>query len=248
MDGLRIFEARRYSGVLIDDPGLSSPGAVLERLSIAKSRQFDVTTQVDGWHVVRGRILSDTPHYSSTSAPRTPGGSYLTDLYVAANIRGSSKVLLASPYVRLLASCIENLDDHPKLGRVQFLKPDMNALFTHFERARTTQMSATRISVLMEGDVGLELVSLSGRNPLRSDLRHALLEVASPYSLRVKGTYVHSRGTNMHADRHGNIWWHLASEDSLTNVLAFVDILLKAGRLTRTTSSPLRRASQEDEN
>jgi hypothetical protein len=248
MSGTRVFEARRYSAVLINDPDLPDVASVMRSLRVPKSRSTPIDIAVTDWTVARASIIGDTPHYPAANAHRTESGAYLTELYVAAPTdSASSGVLLASPYVRLLATCLRDMASSVRRD-VVFVKPDMDALFTHFERTRTPHLSATRISVLMEGDVGLEVVSLSGRNPLRSDLRHALLKVASPYSIRIKGTYLDSRGTNMHADRHGNVWWYLSSEAALVNVLAMINVVRHGGMLSQTTSSPLKRAFQEDEN
>ncbi len=247
MSGTRVFEARRYSAVLIDDPDLPDIESVLHALRVPKSRQTPIDTVVADWQIRRASILGDAPHYPESNAQRTESGSYLTELYVAApDDDKKSGIFLASPYVRLLTKCLTEITSDLRHD-IRFAKPNMNALFTHFERTRTPHLSATRISVLMEGDVGLEVVSLSGRNPLRSDLRHALLNVASPYSIRLKGTYLDGRGTNIHADRHGNVWWYLASEASFTNVLAFMNVLRRDGQLSFTTNSPLKRAFQEDE-
>jgi len=240
------FEARRYSAVLIAADDTLTSRATLVALGCPARQIKKVDVASSDWAFVAGRVEADTNYSRAIRSAVGSEGTYSHRVYAAeGQIGGNPYLLVASPYVRLLGDCITRID-RSRNQAVVYLKPSMDRLFGFFESMRPSELSATRITVLMEGDVGLELVSLSGRNPLRSDLRHALLEVASPYSIRVKGTYIDRRGMNLHADRHGNFWFHLGSEAALVNVAAFLSAGSQHGDLRATTNSPLKRVADEE--
>ncbi|GAA3833479.1 hypothetical protein [Nocardioides panacisoli] len=239
------FEPRRYSAVLLAADRSLTARQLLMALDCERSGIKPVTP-IGEWSVGAGTVRVRANYSRSSRAVADDDGLYPHRVFVAdATIDGRPYHLVASPYVRFLAKCLKRLDDSRPMPLIYF-KPSMSDVFSHFETTRPTRLAATRISVLMEGDVGLEIVSLSGRNPLRSDLRHALLGVASPYAIRVKGTFIEKRPVNIHADRHGNIWCHLGSEEALINMAAFASVMIRNGHLAPTSSSPLLRLPGED--
>lgn len=244
MDAMN-FEPRRYSAVLLAADNSLSGRQLLTALG-SERKGLRSIGEFGEWSFATGTVRAQSNYSRSSRTVADPEGLYPHRVYVGdAMVDGESFHLVASPYVRFLAKCLSRLDE-ARATPLTYFKPSMTSVFSHFEKTRPSRLAATRISVLMEGDVGVEIVSLSGRNPLRSDLRHALLKVASPYAIRVKGTFIEKRPSNIHADRHGNVWCHLGSEDSLLNMAAFASVLARYGELSSTSSSPLLRLPDEE--
>jgi hypothetical protein len=244
MTELEYFEARRYSAVLVDDPRVTSVGTVarawgLHGKSVRSIEGF-------GWSVTRLTYGSRKNHYPPSVRVTKHGEGHPHEIYLATPPRdsGFSGMLIAAPYVRLLRESIGRLDANLEGdAALAFSAPDMNALFAHFETSTHRHMRASHIEVKMR-DNGLDHVALSGRNPLRSDLRHALLQVARPYAIRVRTDSVRDmRPTNVNLDQHGNIWWHLSGESAWGNVLPVLQLLIDEFELGVTHDLPLLKLS-----
>lgn len=240
------FEPRRYSAVLLAADGSLTSRQLLSALGSERRKVRSVDIPSTDWSFTAGTVRATSSYSRSSRSKADAEGMYSHKVFVAeGSIDDATFLLVASPYIRFPADCMKRVDRAGD-SQLTYVRPSMPAVFSYFEKVRPNRLAATRISVLMEGDVGVEIVSLSGRNPLRSDLRHALLKVASPYAIRVKSTYLEKRPLNIHADRHGNVWCHLGSEAALINVAALVSVLARHGELTSTSTSPLLRLADEE--
>ena len=171
------------------------------------------------------------PHYISVSA--IAGASVKSDQHW---------LLVSAPYVRILREIDKQLRLRAKESTMVYLVPRIDRVFEFMSRYRPS-LKATRITVQISGDVGVEQVTLTGRNPLRSDLVQALNSVAEPYSIRIDVTEPDEK-VGVYLDRHGNFWWYLRSPKQLANVTRLVRELLDQKLTQIGVSVPL---SREDE-
>jgi hypothetical protein len=233
------FEARRYSAVLVNDARVTSVDDAIRSWGL-NGPSNEVFAGL-GWTVTRVTYGSRKNYYPSNVQVVKHGEGHPHEIYIASpppeTLRG---LLIAAPYVRLLRESISRLDANlAGDDALAFSVPDMGELFSHFETSSHRHLRASHIEVKMR-DNGLDHVALSGRNPLRSDLRHALLKVARPYAIRIKADSVRDmRPTNINLDQHGNVWWHLSGEAAWGNVLPVLQLLMDEFELGVTLDVPL---------
>ncbi|MGH9277371.1 MAG: hypothetical protein ACRD12_04600 [Acidimicrobiales bacterium] len=123
----------------------------------------------------------------------------------------------------------------------------MDDAVEHFATISNREIHARRITMQVFSGIAVDLVSISGRNPLHWELMQAIFapELAAPYSL---GIEVHHRDvTRVNFDRHGNLWWYQADESFFANALHLVDSLAENVLFVNSRSIPLKRAGPEDQ-
>jgi len=234
---------RRFSGVLMRANGLSTldeATTVFGSLFEGKGKLVRVGVPT-GWQIRVTEMYHRRSLYPASIGP-TPdssGDRYGHTVYLGSatfklgEAKRSSWVLLASPYVRLFADLKRLLQDRMNL---KFLAPDMKMLFSHFEEHRAG-LRVPRIVVQMFGDVGVETVALSGRSPLRSELREALENVSRPYAIRIADT-TQDVGTSVSFDKRGAVWWHLRTQNQFAYILNLVRLVDDIGAFVTTSRWP----------
>jgi hypothetical protein len=220
---------RRFTGVLMRGSGLSSVEEVSGVFgSLFKGKGRSLRRVPAGWEVRITEMVHKRSLYpdSMTSKGEASDDGFLHAVYVgSASLRAgaprrSGWVLLASPYVRLLRDLRQVARNRTD---IEFLAPKMERLFSYFEEHRTG-LRVPRIVVQMFGDIGVETVALSGRSPLRSDLRQALERVSLPYAIRIADVDEAAR-PSVSFDKRGQIWWHLRTQDQLNDVLTKIRLV-----------------------
>ncbi|MGU7616658.1 hypothetical protein, partial [Klebsiella aerogenes] len=88
--------------------------------------------------------------------------------------------------------------------------------------------------------------SLTGRNPLDSELHDQIKNVAAPYALRTE-VILGDHKARVNIDRHGNIWWFQTDEAKIGIVLSLISRLASINSLRMTRTMPLDRAEPDDE-
>jgi hypothetical protein len=252
MADLAVYEQRRFSSVLLSHPRLTDFASFAEILSNAGADHKRLALGRPTWSAERFEYLYFRSLYPESRHPpemtRRDGG-YAHQLYFAARGELASLrvpvVVLASPYVRLLAHVTAQLKEGLQGPALRYLAVNMRQVYQSFANAGP-DMTPSRVTLQITNEPDLELVSLAGKNPLRSDLHAALSEVATPYSLR---TDMSSGGVTcrVNLDRHGNVWWHQTGEEALAVPLLLVDRLEQLGALHLTRLFPLDRAEKGQE-
>lgn len=247
------FERRRYSAVMLWHPKLMTIRHLADATTHRLGDSVAVSLGHSGWTTRRAEWIANRSHYPQhivdpKKSARSSGFAH--DFYVSVRSEGLAEkqplFLVASPYVRLLDVLIRTVTE--SLGRpvTSFVSVNMDEAVRYFEHASREKLRTKRVTLQMLSEVGLELVALSGNNPLHSDLLETLRVggVAAPYSLGVDVEY--RQRTRVNFDRHGNFWWYLSAESTMVNPLNLVDRLFSAGLLGSSRTSPLRRASEEE--
>lgn len=249
------FERRRYSAVLLTHPKLSTFRDLARLTRGAVGESIAVRLGHAGWSAQRGELLSTRSHYPThivNPESRIRVGGYAHDFYCAIRTKGLDggtvpTFLIASPYIRLLDSLLKTVLaglDHPVpvFGCVR-----MEDAVKYFATTPGREIHARRVTMQVFSGIAVDLVSISGRNPLHWELMQAIFtpELAAPYSL---GIEVRRRDTTrVNFDRHGNLWWYQADESLLGNALHLVDSLAEGALFVSSRSVPLKRADPEDQ-
>jgi hypothetical protein len=174
------------------------------------------------WEYVHQRNLYPTKHI--VLEERNRDGGWAHDLYVAQRLVGGvSYVVLASPYIRLLRQLNEDLTRAvAEANALMYLSVDMSKVFASFQ-TRATRLTATKVTLeILDELENLELVSLTGSNPLNSKLHAQIKAVADPYAIRVEIANG-SEKARVSIDRVGNLWWFQTNEKKTRLVFEALD-------------------------
>lgn len=245
-----VYERRRYSAVLVTHPQLGKYADLNRVLGASASAGATVKLGKSGWRTVRFEYLSTTSLYSRSRVKpeaRARDNGFAHDMYCAISPDlpglGSPVMLVASPYVRLLARILKRVTKDLAPPGAQYVKVDMPAAYKGFS-SHVPGLTATRVTLSMPGDGDdVEFVSLTGTNPLRSDLRAAVQEVGEPFALRVEASISGEPNSKVHIDRHGNLSWYLTTEDRMTHAYRTIEAfdglrLLNFGRALPLDKKP----------
>ena len=247
-----VFERRRYSSVLFQHPSIIDSASLRKILGDSAGSAKSVNIKGSKWTVSRFEYLTSRSHYPShrfsSADRRRDDGTFPHDFYVATarHFGDAPVILVASPYVRLLAAMFKTLRERLPSPAAQFHTVSMPEVYEAFATG-ISGMTATRVTMQMLDEPALELVSLSGRNPLNSNLHQAIEKVAAPYSLRAEVSAIKDQHTRVNFDRHGNFWWYLTAQERLVNALSLIDELHRLGLMDLGRSLPLDRADDEEE-
>lgn len=244
-------DQRRFSSVLLVHPNLTDSKATVDYLQGSLSALADCKIQDDEWTANRCEYVSGRNYYpDSVGDPeaRKRDHGYAHQVYVASRRLAPSQtnmVLLASPYVRLLQRMVTDISRRLPAPGLQFYSLDMTGIYRAFE-GRHVGLTATKVTLQMLSQPGLELVSLTGRNPLDSELHDQIKNVAAPYALRTE-VILGDHKARVNIDRHGNIWWFQTDEAKIGIVLSLISRLASINSLRMTRTMPLDRAEPDDE-
>jgi hypothetical protein len=246
-----IHEHRRYSALLMTHADLGR-FAGLERVAgETLGNSINVSVPRSKWKTVRFEYLTATDLYSAArtgSRSRSREGRFPHFMYCAISPTlpnlGSPVMFVASPYIRLLSRLVKATTRALPPPAPRFVQVDMTKTYSAFARP-LPGMKATKVTLdMLVKTKDLELVSLTGEDPLRSDLHAAIKKVTAPFALRVDVDDDDGR-TRVSADRFGNLWWYLSEEARLGNTFRLVDKLDELGVLKLGRSLPLDKASGE---
>jgi hypothetical protein len=123
----------------------------------------------------------------------------------------------------------------------------MGGVYDYMTERSRLGFRVNRIAVQMAGSVDLELVTLAGRNPLRSELRRQVEKVAQPFAIRILMD-AGSGPSQLNLDRHGRIWWYNSTGAALGNTTEVLSILWKESLLKATTRNPFGAQTDDDDN
>lgn len=247
-----VLGSRRYSAVALTHPNLRSTDDI-QRLAMKLPGGIVRGEYVVGSSVVL-RVAFDSPrnHFTSFEAPAVASAKGFTQELFLARVELPGKpqptvaALVIAPYVRLLNRYVTAMSSALEFPRPAFLVADMDRVFEFFEVTRYKWMDATRVSVKDEREPTLDLVSLSGRNPLKSNLREELRRVGPAYAVRLEVRRTLPR-TNVNADRFGNFWWYTRDWRDVVNPLAAIAELLSNVPIASGKFNPTRRLSFDDD-
>lgn len=250
MESLAI-ERRRYSSVLIRDPSLDGLAA-FKRLAGDLADEFlEIECTRPGWRVYRFGLIHNRSLYPSHLVdPRTlereKGFAHATYLAVRDGGQSSSRlVVIASPYIYLLDKLTVRLEYGSRGNRrLKYCAVDMPRLYKEVGGGMSG-LSATRVTLQIRGEPNLELVSLSGRNPLHSKLHNAIKSVAKPYAIRAQLSESPEL-CRLSIDHHGNVHWYQADETKIESALGLIERLRELDVLLDTDSRPLDKVDDED--
>lgn len=224
--------SRRYSAVLVAQPALPTVATELQRTWVALTGDtIGQSWSIGRWTAAHVRHLSLKNYYSSSlldEADRKVPGGFVHDLIVAAT--GSSDdryLLIAAPYVYFLSDCLRTLEAKVGQPRPWYQTVNLSRAFKVLADPIGEEFRVRQFSVQHRGSSSADRLSVSGRNPLRSDLGHQFAAEAgdAAYGVRIESGTHEAFRTNVNCDRHGNLWWFHRGRGSLENVLACVDLL-----------------------
>lgn len=246
-----VHEHRRYSALLLSHADLGKFSGLEAVAGSALGNSTTVSVPKSKWKTVRFEYLTATDMYPparTEGANRNRAGRFPHFMYCAISPMlpnlGSPVMFVASPYVRLLARLIKTTTKALPPPAPRYVQVDMAKAYAAFARP-LAGMRATKVTLdMLVKAKDLELVSLTGEDPLRSDLHTAIKKVTSPFALRVDVDDEDGR-TRVSADRFGNLWWYLSDEARLSSTFRLVDKLDELGVLKFGRSLPLDKASGE---
>lgn len=245
-------ESRRFSGLILSHVDWTTQDKALEAATtvprIEASRHIEIADWI-GRRVSYVASKNYFPKHMVADDVVASGDGFIQELYVAASslVRDGVEepcLLIWAPYVRLMNSFLRDLTRHVGRPTPAYAIPRMQHLFQHFHDKSYPAMHVTRISVVDFGEPSVELVSLSGRQPLRSSLRLALKDTL-PYAVRIELTSGEAAATNLHMDRYGNFWWYQRAESSAERVLNLLTVLSSEGLFSSTREIPTKRTSDD---
>jgi hypothetical protein len=249
-----IHEQRRYSCVLLSHPQLDSFASVRRLLGAKIAASKKLVTTDPTWRVCRFEYINARSLYPATNTiveTRERPGGYAHDLYLGSqDTIGNEEypsLFVASPYVRLLSAFMGSI--RHSLGNAEATTYYAVHMQTVYDRVETSEssVSVTRVTLQMLNEPELELVSLTGRNPLHSTLHRAIKDVAAPYSLRAEIRGADGRPVRVNVDRHGNLWWHQTDDAKIAQPITLINSLISLNALKPTRNFPLDRADDEDQ-
>jgi hypothetical protein len=242
-------EQRRFSAVVLHHPDLVNHSALRRLLGAAVASSQSLGRPASGWNVTRFEYLWNRSLYPDTVVrpdDQQRQGGYAHDVYAAyapARDNQPAAVLLASPYVRLLSSINTTLRRALNPPALQYGALDMDGVYRYLSSVENGT-PARRVTLQILNEPGLELVSLSGKNPLHSELHAALARVAAPYAVRVEAED-HGENCRVNLDRHGNVWWYQTVEAKFLVTLKFLATIRMLGVIHSTRHFPLSRAGDD---
>lgn len=244
-------EQRRYTALLVQHPGLQRM-ADLRRVLGTTQTLAKLSGSPRPWKAERSEVLAPRnlypTHRREDEARQSADGRHGHDVYLAMREGDGDGCfgLVASPYTQLLKRMATVLRQGLDGPAPRYLAVSMRTVYAALAQG-PAGLVATKVTMQMLNEPGLELVSLSGRNPLNSNLHAAIEHVASPYSIRTEVVGSVNR-CRVNADRHGNLWWYQADESRFPRALEFIECLRDWSALNPVRSLPLSRAEDpEDE-
>jgi hypothetical protein len=244
-------EQRRYTALLVQHPRIRRL-ADLRRILGTTQTLAKLSGSPRPWRAERCEVLAPRNLYPShrreDDARRTDNGWHGHDVYLAVREGDGDACfgLIASPYTQLLKRMATALRDGLDGPAPRYLAVNMRTVYAALAEG-ASGLLATKVTMQMLNEPGLELVSLSGRNPLNSNLHAAIEHVASPYSIRTEVVGSDNQ-CRVNADRHGNLWWYQAEESRFPRALDFIEHLRDWSALNPVRNLPLSRAEDpEDE-
>lgn len=227
---------RRYSAVVVADDRVTSMAALqgLAGSRFGRTRKLSADAGVEAFRV---ELIDSAFRYSTL--PRPDGELFEHVGYVA--FFGTSLgrlTLLVSPFSRLLHRVVRDITgrlDPPVEG---FLRTDVPALVRGVRQHDIALNPVSSITLRVQGDDGVDLVSLAGRLPIDSTMFETLeatrvrvgkeqLPLARPYRVRVE--LRHNIGDKpplrLNLDRHGNMFWYQAGSPTVGEVCLFLQQL-----------------------
>lgn len=240
-DDIARHEQRRYSALCMVGVTIDGLLEATDRLLI-DVKPFEPGEVPSEWEIFTAEALADSNLYPSHRVDpteiRTRDGYRHRIVVGEARLPIGDKeqdcLLLSVPYTSLLWDVVHSAS----IPKARYCSIEMDRLYQWFTRHEGHGMRAGRISVQMDADTGVEMVSLIGRHPLRSDLRQAIRRVASPYAIRLDVEDLQGR-VRLNADRHGNLHWYLTELGRISAPLRGLSEIARSEALIETTSVPL---------
>lgn len=192
------------------------------------------------WTVWRWEFIHHRNLYSDKLAvERKRDGGWAHDIYIAQRfIDGESYLALASPYVRLLRQLDEDLKGALRQrSAILYGRVDMPKVYAAFQSGNT-DLSASRITLEILDEKVLDVVSLTGKNPLNSKLHQKIKAVAAPYAIRVELAEENKRA-RLSVDRVGNLWWFQSNEAKTELVFQALDKIIGMNAIGKGRRFPL---------
>jgi hypothetical protein len=242
-------EFRRFTAIALVHPGLRSPADVSNHLDGALAAPERVLSGPDGWTVTRMEYTATRKFYRENvgSDARNRDGGYAHDVYIATKDFGGRLgpvLLLASPYVRFLEAMQDKLTSKVTRPAIQYIAVDMPAVYAALDESGENA-AVNRVTMQVIGEKNADLVSLSGKKPLHSNIHTNLLGITKPYGIGIR---VDHGGADCRVGltRHGRINWFQTTEDRVAHPLALLDRVYKAKALLKVRRYPLIREPQDD--
>jgi hypothetical protein len=238
-------EFRRFSAFALVHNALRSPADVSRHLGATLGAPRQVRFAPAGWSVTMMEYLATRKfypdHVGDDERDRGEAG-YAHDVYLAAKDYGGKigpVLLIASPYVHFLERIHDVLDQAITQPAIQYLGVDMARVYQALDDAGENA-AVNRVTMQVLGEPNADLVSLSGKKPLHSDIHEKLLGITKPYGLGVK---VEHAGTDCRVGltRHGRVNWFQTAEDRIAHPLALLDRVHEVSGLKKVRRYPLTR-------
>lgn len=244
-----LYEQRRYTALVFHHSRIADYRSLKQYLGRMRHSTRVNLRDSPEWKASRFDYFAPISLYPDRLKPTTEENEgFPHSMYFAVrrglHVASDPVVVIASPYVRLLNKIARELRSALPGPAPRFLTLDMGCVHEAL-RKDVPGLRATRVTMQILNEPSLELVSLAGKNPLRSELHEALKEVAAPYSIRAE---VEGRTgkVRISADRHGNLWWYQSEESRFERPLQLIDRLAGFGAIKWGLSIPLDRVGEDD--
>jgi hypothetical protein len=249
----KLVDRRRYSAVILQHSAAEFERAVPELGKLLKGPRVQIET-IKGWSLWSDRVFSGRLFYPRDVFPvgeaPEPRTGYAHPVYVAERQGRIRTLAVFTPFVGLLDRSFGAFPPSEETAR--YLAPDLPRLFEGLGSATNDTkdreiltLRSTKIGIQHNGDTDVQLVSLTGKNPLRSDLWKSVKRKYSPYSIRVHPVVNGEtrNGPSVNFDRHGNVWLFATTPSTISESLKVLQSLTDTGMLKPVSENPLPKRS-----
>lgn len=243
-------EARRFTAIGFMHPSLRPDvKSIRDALgpSLGQVRKIDVGP--DGWHTFHceyERITSLYPADLVEARSRMrKSGRYAHDIFISLFDYGSlgSVMWVASPYIKLLDEIHSEASKRLIEPALQYTSANMKGVFALLAQGADS-IAVKRVILRIISEENVELVSLTGKMPLHSDIHRGLSQSTLPYGVGAVVEFEDQRA-RVTVNRTGLVHWFQSEVKTLGCALSLVSMLSGADLLHQDRRYPLSEEAQK---
>ena len=249
VDGVSTTELRRFTAIGLTHPSFTSDARGISRAlgpHVGRLRNCDSGTP--SWRVYQAEFELNSSLYParliSPESRKRSSGAYAHDIYVAATrlSRIGPVLWIASPYMRLLDQIHDDLNLRLGSPAVKYLGVDMKPFYRHLSTRDVTDVVARRIILRILSEDNVELVSLTGKEPLHSKIHESLDNSTLPFGVGAQveaGPKEQRIKARVTVYRTGMLYWYQSQLETIACPLSLISTLAGLNLLTTERLYPL---------
>lgn len=237
-------DARRFTTVGFLHPHLGADKQAIRKalgpkLGAVKERQI----KLPGWRLYQAEYLRSSSMYPThrvdVSSRTRQGGRIAHDIFIASTVHEhlGPATWIASPYIQLLDEIHGDVLRSITTPAVQYVGMNMPTFYASLA-AGLAGVAAKRVILRIVAEPNVELVSLTGKMPLHSEIHDSLSKSTLPYGV---GVQVEAEGQRCRVttNRTGMTHWFQSAPETIVCPLTLLSRLDAAGVLRSERLYPL---------